>query len=174
MSDAASSLAPHDTPAALQSLHELPLPAPVSYAPQTIGWVFVALLLGALALACAWIAWRRHEKSRYRREALAELARIEARLSDEATRAAALAQIAPLVKRTALAAAPREQVAALSGASWLAYLRKTHTAFDDESGVLLYMASYAPDERLAAVTREKAERLAQAARNWIEHHHVEV
>ncbi|SAK69226.1 hypothetical protein AWB78_02665 [Caballeronia calidae] len=166
-------LVPHDTPAALQALRELPLPAPVSYAPQTIGWAFVALLLIVIALVVAWFAWRRHEKSRYRREALAELARIETKLRDESTRAAALADIAPLIKRTALAAAPRGKVAALSGASWLAYLKKTHGAFDDESGALLYAASYAPAGQLAAITREKAERVARAARDWIEHHHVE-
>ncbi|SAL42061.1 hypothetical protein AWB71_02178 [Caballeronia peredens] len=169
-----ASLVPADTPAALQSLHELPLPAPVSYAPQTIGWIFVALLFVAIALACAWHAWRRYDKSRYRREALAELARIEAQLNDDATRAAALAQIAPLVKRAALAAAPRERVAALSGAAWLAYLRRTQGAFDDESGALLYEASYAPGEHLARVTRQQAEHLARAAREWIERHHVEV
>ena len=173
-----NTLAPADTPADLQALRELPLPAPVSYAPQTVGWIFVASLLVLIAIACAWLAWRRHEKSRYRREALAELARIEAKLvdelADEHTRATALAEIAPLIKRTALAAASRERVAALSGAAWLAYLKTSRDAFDDESGALLYTASYAPHAVLATVTRDKAERLARAARDWIEHHHVEV
>ncbi|MDR5781590.1 DUF4381 domain-containing protein [Caballeronia sp. LZ065] len=171
MSDA---LVPRDTPAALYSLRELPLPAPVSYVPQTIGWVFVAVLLVVIALAIAWRAWRRYEKARYRREALAELARIEAQLGDEAMRPAALGDIAPLIKRTALAAAPRAEVASLSGASWLAYLKKTHDSFDDESGALLYMASYAPRERLAEITQQEAQRLIDAAREWIGHHHVEV
>ncbi|SAL25437.1 hypothetical protein AWB74_01063 [Caballeronia arvi] len=159
---------------ALQSLRELPLPAPVSYAPQTIGWLIVALLIVVIALAVMWFAWKRHEKSRYRREALAELACIEMKLRDEATRAMALAEIAPLIKRTALAAAPRSEVASLSGASWLAYLKKTHGAFDDESGALMYSASYAPHDRLAGVTPQQAQRLVQAARDWIGHHHVEV
>ena len=158
---------------ALRSLRELPLPAPVSYAPRTIGWVFVAILLVAIALAVAWLAWRRHEKSRYRREALAELAHIEAKLGDEATRADALAQIAPLIKRTALAAAPRTEVASLSGASWIAYLQKTHGAFDEASGALMYSASYAPRDHLAGVTLQEARRLVQAARDWIGHHHVD-
>ena len=169
-----NALVPRDTPAALQALRELPLPAPVSYAPQTIGWLFIALLFVVIAAVIAWLVWRRHEQSRYRREALAELARIEAKLNDEGTRAAALAAIAPLIKRTALAAAPRDQVAALSGASWLAYLRKTHGAFDDECGSLLYASSYAPRERLAGVTPQQAQRLVSAAREWIGQHHVEV
>jgi hypothetical protein len=168
-----SSLMPQDTPAALQPLRELPLPAAVSYVPQTIGWLFVALLLIALLGAFAWRAWRRYERARYRREALAELARIEANLNDDATRAAALGRIGPLIKRTALAAAPREQVASLSGAAWLAYLR-THGAFDDESGALLYTVSYAPASRIATISPQQAQRLAQAARGWIESHHVEV
>jgi hypothetical protein len=165
---------PHDVPAELQALRELPLPAPVSYVPKTVGWLVVAVLLVLIALGCAWLAWRRHERSRYRREALAELARIEAKLGDAGTRAAALAQIAPLIKRTALAALPREQVAALSGTAWLAFLRETTRAFDDDSGALLYTASYAPADRLASVDQEQAQRLARAARDWIVHHHVEV
>ncbi|WP_250464125.1 MULTISPECIES: DUF4381 domain-containing protein [unclassified Caballeronia] len=167
-------LMPADTPAALQALRELPLPEPVSYMPRTIGWLFVLVLLAALAALAGWFAWRRHERSRYRREALAELARIEAKLADEASRAAALAEIAPLIKRTALAAAPRGQVAALTGATWLAFLRATHGHFDDASGALLFTATYAPQARLAAITRQDADRLVHAARDWIEHHHVEV
>ena len=169
----AAPLVPPDTPAALQSLRELPLPDAVSYAPQTIGWLFVALLLIGLMLALAWRAWRRYERARYRREALAELGRLEAKLNDDATRGAALAGIGPLIKRTALAAAPRAQVASLSGAAWLEYLR-THGAFDDESGALLYTASYAPAARIATISPQQAQRLAQAARDWIESHHVEV
>lgn len=168
-----SNLVPPDTSAALQPLRELPLPTAVSYAPQTIGWLFVAVLLIAVLGAFAWRAWRRYERARYRREALAELARLEANLNDDATRAAALAGIGPLIKRTALAAAPRAQVASLSGAAWLAYLR-THGAFDDESGALLYTASYAPAARVATISPQQAQRLARAARGWIESHHVEI
>lgn len=168
-----NNLVPLDTPAALQPLRELPLPATVSYAPQTIGWLFVAVLLIALLAAFAWRAWRRYQRARYRREALAELAHIEANLNDDATRTAALSGIGPLIKRTALAAAPRAQVASLSGTAWLDYLR-THGPFDDESGALLYIASYAPAARVATISPQQAQRLARAARGWIESHHVEI
>jgi hypothetical protein len=135
--------------------------------------LFVAVFLIALLGAFAWRARRRYERARYRREALEELARIEAKLSDDATRAAALGCIGPLIKRTALAAAPREKVASLSGAAWLDYLR-THGAFDDESGALLYTASYAPASRVATISLQQAQRLAQAARGWIVSHRVEI
>jgi hypothetical protein len=167
-----ASLTPPNTPASLQALRELPLPAPVSYAPQTVGWLVVLILLAALALTFAWIARRRYERERYRREALDALAAIEAKF--ERDDMSALADIAPLMKRTALAIAPREHVASLSGASWLKYLKQTYHAFDTGSAALLYTASYAPREHLDAITREQASRLLKAARDWIEHHHVEV
>ncbi|MDE1180947.1 DUF4381 domain-containing protein [Paraburkholderia sp.] len=169
----AAMLVPRDTPAALQPLRESPLPAPVSYAPQTIGWVLIGVVLIALLLALGWRGWRRYERARYRRDALAALDRIDENLNDDATRAAALAEIAPLLKRTALASASRERVASLSGPAWLAFLR-AHGTFDADSGTLLYTASYATPDQRAAITPQAARRLAQAARSWIEHHHVEV
>jgi hypothetical protein len=166
-----NALTPADTPANLQALRELPLPAPVSYAPQTIGWLFVVIVLLALLAVGAWLAWRRRQRTRYRREALRELARIEAKLGHDTN---ALADIAPLLKRTAMAAATRDQVASLSGASWLAYLQRTHEGFDEPSGAALYAASYAPQARAKRLSPRQTRRLLRAARDWIEHHHVEV
>jgi hypothetical protein len=188
--NAAPGPAPADTPGVLQPLQELPLPAPVSWAPQTVGWVGVAALLLMVILCAAWAAWRRHVKRRYRRVALAQLARLEAELQDPAQRVAALAAIPPLIKRTSLAAAPREQVAALTGDAWLAFLKRTGQGakrgnqrgneqntphgFDEDSGALLALVSYAPAERVAALSAAQASALVGAARDWIERHHVEV
>ena len=159
---------------ALASLQELPLPAAVSYAPQTIGWAVVALVLLALALFSAWLGWRRYEKQRYRRVALEELKRIEAQVKREDERNAALAAIAPLIKRTALAVAPRERVASLSGAEWLAFLASTRGHFDARTGALLAVVSYAPPGHLAAISLQDADALISHTRDWIAHHHVEV
>ena len=97
---------------ALEGLLEIGLPPPVSYAPETAGWwiLLAALLLAALLLAWRWR--RSWTANRYRREALAELAALEAGPGGAAL-------LPELVKRTALAAAPREKVAALSGEKWL-------------------------------------------------------
>ena len=115
-----TSLTPADTPSALKPLQELPLPEPVSWAPQTIGWVLVVVLLIAAVVRAGWSGWRRYKRERYRRVALVELAEIEVALNDAQRRTAALAAIPSLIKRTSLAAAPRERVAALSGDEWLA------------------------------------------------------
>jgi predicted negative regulator of RcsB-dependent stress response len=175
MNDATvTSLAPADTPAALKPLLELPLPEPVSWAPQTIGWVVVAVLLIAAMLWAGWMGWRRHKRERYRRVALAELAEIEAALIDAQRRTVALAAIPSLIKRTSLAAAPRERVAALSGDEWLAFLKRTRGRFDERSGALLALVSYAPAEQIASITALEVETLVSATRDWIQRHHVEI
>ncbi|MGF6772250.1 hypothetical protein P3T18_004738 [Paraburkholderia sp. GAS199] len=177
-----------DASGQLQDLKELPLPDAVSYAPQTIGWVAVALLLMVVLAVVVWLLWRRHRRQRYRRVALAELAHIEASLvamqnvaADTGERARCLAEIPRLLKRTALAVAPRDEVAALSGAEWLDFLQRTHgrhgrhaSNFDSTGGALLTLASYAPTQQVAAISAHDAATLIAQARDWIEHHHVEV
>jgi Domain of unknown function (DUF4381) len=178
---AATSLVPAGSSGQLGSLQELPLPAAVSYAPQTIGWALIAAILLAAALLALWAVLRRRRRQRYRRLALKELAGIEASLSAGraagSSRVESLAAIPRLLKRTSLAAAPREQVAALSGDAWLAFLRRTQGTrgrFDETSAALLAVASYAPADRIEAISEIDAARLIEQARDWIEHHHVEI
>ena len=105
-------------PEALEQLREIPLPVPVSYAPQTIGWYIVGALLVA---GLAWLAVRWHRSwraNRYRRAALAELCAAGARGQPGHA-------LPALVKRTALSFAPREEVAGLSGDRWLEFLDRT-------------------------------------------------
>jgi Domain of unknown function (DUF4381) len=173
MSDAPT-LIPSGTPTTLKALQELPLPTPVSWAPQTVGWLAVGLLLAAAVLWGAWRGWRHYRKQRYRRAALAELDRIEANLKDAARRSAALAAIPPLIKRTSLAAAPREHVAALTGDEWLAFLKRTHGHFDTRSGALLAIVSYAQRDRIADISDDESDNLVKVTRDWIRHHHVEI
>jgi len=173
-----TSLVPPDSSGQLKPLQELPLPETVSYAPHTVGWVFIAVLLLAALGVALWFGWRRREKQRYRRVALSELASIEARLAsthaDREQCANALAAIPRLIKRTALAAAPREQVAALTGGEWLAFLQHTHGHFDAGSGALLELASYAPPDVVARISDGDAAALIGHTRDWIERHHVEI
>ncbi|HEX4987063.1 MAG TPA: DUF4381 domain-containing protein, partial [Burkholderiales bacterium] len=106
----------------------------------------------ALLAVAAWALWRWHrrrEANRYRREALAELARLED-----------VAGIPPLLKRTALAAWPRKEVAALSGAQWVAFLRASGPLAD-----LLDDAEYSG----VPVPGEQAK---AAAQRWIQEHRI--
>ncbi|MDD9716708.1 DUF4381 domain-containing protein [Dinoroseobacter sp. PD6] len=130
-------------------------PAPISLAPQTAGWwVLGAALLTALAFAV--VAWRRHRRATaYRRAALKALADA----GEDPV------QIAALLRRTALAAFPRAEVAGLHGPDWLAFLDRTApgTGFAaSPEGTALTQAPYrqAPP----------AKRLATKARHWITRH----
>jgi Domain of unknown function (DUF4381) len=94
----------------IEKLHDFQQPAPPSWMPQTTAWyvlfVAVALILAGLAfrIVRSWL------KNRYRRAALLELAATPAQ------------GFSALLKRTALAAWPRETVASLSGPRWLKFL----------------------------------------------------
>ncbi|MET0599635.1 MAG: DUF4381 domain-containing protein [Mesorhizobium sp.] len=155
------------TRAALQQLADIALPPPVSLLPHTIAWAVVAILLAAVAGWCLW-RWERHyAANRYRREALAELSKIEARHAAPGGSGEAIAEVAALVKRTALAAWPRPDVAALSGAEWVAFLRRTGGSFADVAAAVLDDGEYR-----GQATPADAQAFAAAARGWIERHRV--
>lgn len=151
----------------LVGLHDIVLPSPVSYAPATVGW-WVVLALG-LGL-CAWWGVRLFVRSRadaYRRQALEELSALRSRHPDPA----ALAGLAPLLKRTALAMAPREAVASLAGPPWLAFLDETgpEPLFTTGPGRRLEDVAYgAPGS--VALTEDEQRALFAAAEAWLRGH----
>ncbi|WP_341679240.1 DUF4381 domain-containing protein [Niveibacterium sp. SC-1] len=153
--------------AALAQLADAPLPAVVPYTPQTWGWVVLGALLlcGVFALARAWL--RRYRTRAYRRAALAELDAIEAQEGGVAQRMEAAFA---LLKRVALAARPREQVAALGGRDWLAYLagEDRRSGFSESQAETLQRLLYA-DARLSDSRAEPAQWLPRI-RHWIRHH----
>lgn len=161
-------------PASLDRLHDVIAPPPVPWWPPAPGWLWLLGALTILVLAAGvWglIVWQRQ---RYRREALAEWRRQEPLLHDPNRRAAALANLAELLKRTTLAVFPREQVASLTGPAWLAFLDRTGatTAFTSGPGALLEAAAY--DPRIASAQDEaRAGEAAAVARSWLKHHRLE-
>ncbi len=158
------------TEMAVRSLKDIVVLAPVSWMPQTWGWLIVALvLLLAILFWCA-LAYRRWRKNAYRREALKHLEAIEVAVRDADKRARALRDLGELLKRTALAAWPREDVAATSGPAWAAFLVahgdiRNHEAFQRFFDDLEYRAG-------TVVSTEAADELVRDARRWIEGHHV--
>ena len=101
-------------PASLQNLHDIVVPPPVSFWPPAPGWYLVAGLLLLLILVLLLRVVIRYRRNAYRRAALAKLAS-----------ASSLPQIATLLKRVALAAYPRTQVASLTGDAWLNWLAES-------------------------------------------------
>ena len=156
----------------LEKLHEIVLPEPVSWMPQTIGWYVV---FGLILLVAGWWVYgrlRRLRANRYRRFALAELAVIKQEIQQPEKRAKALAEIPVLLKRTALAAFPRSDIAGLSGEKWLAFLDKTLGGkdFTENEGRLLPELAYAPMSRISTGSDETVGKLLQLVRQWIKMH----
>jgi len=158
---------------ALAGLADIAVPAPVPWYPQAWGWWVLAGALFVAALVLAIRRARRYVGDRYRRDALKACAALEASLDSESRRATALAELAVLLKRTALSAWPRAEVASLSGRAWIDFLRRHggRARVDERMARLLDDAEYQPGS-LASVSRQDARACARAVRNWIECHRV--
>jgi hypothetical protein len=169
MSEALESLT---LPEQLDLMADIVVPEPVSYTPQTEGWL---VLVGLMLLAAAFMGWRywwARRQNRYRRAALAELREIEGRFDVAGAPSEPVADLAALLRRTALAAFPRVEVASLYGESWLRFLDNTlgGSQFASDSGRLLVTVPYRSN---AEISTEELKALAGLARRWIAGHRAE-
>ncbi len=158
-------------PSSLENLRDIAVLDRVPLWPLAPGWYVVGVLLLLIILCVTWSLIRRWQTQRYRREALAELNRLEAAFHDPARRASALGALPALVKRVALAVWPRQTVASLSGLDFLEFLDTTgHTqAFTNGPGSCLPQLAYDP----RIVTTVDDARIAQlfgAIRTWVRTH----
>jgi Ca-activated chloride channel family protein len=147
----------------LAGLVDIVTPPEPSLWPQTpAALILIAGLTVAIAGAALWVV-RHRRRNRYRQMALAELA------ATDLQRPNAAAALADLVRRTALAAFPREIVVPLQGAAWLAFLDRSYggTAFSAGTGRVLAEAPYRPDTEAG-----DAAALGALVGRWIRTHHV--
>jgi len=149
-------------PELLALMHDLVLPEPVPWLPQTPGWWIVLGWLVAVLLLAAWQVVKRRRRNRYRRDALAELDAIAALQDIDPAESAQ--RIAAVLKRTALVAYPRRDVAGLYGTAWARFL--TESAGNDRQ------VAEAADDLAAAAYRPGADPkvLSGPARRWIRQH----
>ena len=146
-------------PQLLDLLHDIVRPDPVAWTPQTIGWTIVGAWLLVAILLIAWNRIRKWRRNRYRREALAMLNRIGAQA--DASSSAVAGQVALLIKRTALVAYPRAEVANLYGSQWATFLRQS--VGNDP------VVEKAADDLASAAYRVNVDggKLIEPARRWI-------
>jgi hypothetical protein len=158
-------------PASLVNLHDIVSAPLVAWWPPALGWFLLSatLLAGMILGLWRWLLWRR--VNAYRRAALAQLDHLELQLQ-HGEREASLRALPELVKRTALAVWPRQEVAALCGEEWLSWLDCTwqKKQFADGPGRLLPQLAYADASRLSALSEGEVDALVCLIRNWIRLH----
>lgn len=139
-------------PSDLSNLRDIVVPPELALWPPAPGWWI--LLAGGLAMAAmfAGMVVARHRRNAYRRAALVALDGADA------------GDISTILKRAALAAWPRAEVASLTGADWLAFLDRTtgSTVFTQGAGRDL--------EALAFGGTGDKQAVLVAARNWVRRH----
>ncbi len=141
-------------PTNLDNLQDIVTPPPVSWWPLATGWwvLFATLLVGAVIIAFrVWQSWRGNA---YRRAALREL-----------RTAKTVPDIADILKRTALAANPRAEVASLTGITWSQWLVQTlGEPVPDQIGEALGRGVFAEADNI------DVSQVVKFAENWIRCH----
>ena len=189
---------------ALAGLQELPLPPPVSYVPQTIGWVIVAAVLGVIAALIVWRVVRHRRLNAYRREALAELELIERaaledaphptspRFAEGGVRGSAPVPAPPSAKRGEVGwgASPIATLPALLKRTAIAATSRDHVATLTGDDWLRFLDrtlggdafSQGKGQLLTRLAYDDGTQLApddlrellRLSRRWIAHHHADV
>ena len=124
------------------------------------------MLLLVLALALAGYLLRRYRARAYRRVALGQLARLHAAYQQQGDALQFIAQTNALLKSVALVSYPRREVAASTGADWLAFLNSA--AGQDAH----FPAGFASGAYLRRSPGIDVDQLQRSAATWIRRHRV--
>jgi hypothetical protein len=167
-------------PASLDRLNDIVMPPPVAWWPPAPGWYFLTAIafLWLLVLVIGWT--RRYRANRYRRAALRELSRTIDSMTVEITDSPGevsgktgrfLVLVAELLKRTAMTAAGRMPIAAISGKEWVQWLNDhcKQPVFTGKTAELLAQSIY---QLNASPSENEVRELLSAARSWIGVHRV--
>lgn len=151
-----------DPLAGLRAYH---LPEPPSWWPPAPGWWLLAACVLMLLAALAWWLLRRRTRRAAARAALRELGDLRATLRADDDAAGFVRALSKLLRRYAISAFPRRDVAALTGDDWLYFLDRHggDGQFAGGPGRQLLDAPYRRDPAVGA--RD----LAILAERWIRH-----
>lgn len=149
-------------------LKEIELPEPVSWWPQTTGWVVLGVILLGIVAWVGWRYWQRYQHDFYRRDGLQKLEQF----AHDPTKITELPQ---LLRISALKAAPRADVASLRGSHWTNWLNSSaqDQLFEDGDAKLLDDLAFAPFVP-SSIDDNKRRHLIDAAKAWMGSHHASV
>ena len=150
---------------ALKDFAEVVPPDALSWLPQTVGWLWVAIALAGLALFQGWKKLRRWYRDRYRREGIARLRQLAAETPPPGT---LVAEINKTLKLVAMAGYSRPAVASLSGSAWTDFLLNEcdQQVFNEDELGLLATAGY----REVPLPPGTDHKLLDAGVRWISEH----
>lgn len=142
-------------PGDLRNLHDIVVPDAVPWWPPAPGWFVVFALVLGIGLVMSIRRYRAWKSDAYRRAALRELETADS-----------IPRIAEILRRAALAIAPRETIAALQGEEWTRWLADRLTKpVPADAAALLAESIYDPQSSTA-----DPDALRRFARDWLRHH----
>lgn len=150
----------------LAALHPLRQPEPISWWPPAPGWWLLAAVLIAAALFLARGVTGRRRRQRYRREALAELARLRESDLLHSQPGSAVTAINATLKRAAITAAGRERIAALHGAAWVDFLNGLLQEGEAGFEAGWFEAAYRPGD----AKQVPVDQVLDRAEHWLRRH----
>ena len=144
------------------------LPDPVSWFPPAPGLWLSSLLALILILTGLYLLLRYLRKNRYRRKAIKAGQQILTDYQQHNDQRRLACDCGSLLKRTALIAYPREEVARLHGQEWLEFLarKSNNQAFLQGAGTALGTERYAKDQHV------DVQALHAMTLGWIRKHHA--
>ncbi len=153
---------------ALEQLRPNHLPAPVSIWPLAPGWWIVGGLTLAIIILATHFILSRWRKRRYRRQALSTLRRVVKAYEAHGNKKQFAHDCNRLLKKVALQAYPRQDIANLNGDQWLVFLSKSsgNAQFSHSEGAALGSDRFKPDYEL------NVDQLQTLTLSWIKKHHA--
>mgnify|MGYP002634765001 CR=1 FL=1 len=152
-------------PNPLENLRDIHLPDPISAWPPAPGWWILAILVLSLISFIIWKLWKRHQQQQLSRLSLAAVTKLEQDYAKHQDPQRLLRQYSSLLRRVALARFPRQQVASLTGSSWLDFLNNSTSSnlFTAQLGQLLLQGPYQKSDKNITQIDE----LGRAIHLWI-------
>jgi hypothetical protein len=152
-------------PNPLDSLKDIHLPQAVSAWPPAPGW-WILTILSVIALS--WIVlkvWKNYQHKHLFRVSNATLIKLHEAYLEHKNSHLLIQQYSLLLRRIALSKFPRQQVASLTGQTWLNFLDETSQSdlFNSDIGALLINAPY---QKPSKVTFD-IDALTDAVKSWI-------
>ena len=126
-------------------------PEPVSWVPQTYGWLFLVIILCLMLIIRKWQKRRLYLARQHRFQAISLINKLD----DNAT----ALDISTILKRCALCDFSRERIAPLTGDEWASFLNQQA----GQPGLFKSFYSY---------SQEEINTLKQSAIHWLTHYEV--